>query len=102
MSRQLFAWFFAKKERAFALLSTLKDLQLRRLLECKVGCGLGEDRRAAAPAATGSPTICDIRKRFAIWSLAPGSISSAVAIKHAWLTEVGGNSILNGEEMMSS
>jgi hypothetical protein len=46
--------------------------------------------------------ICDIRKRFAIWSLAPGSISSAVAIKHAWLTEVGGNSILNGEEMVSS
>jgi hypothetical protein len=33
MSGRLFAWLFAKKERALALLSTLKDLQLWSPLE---------------------------------------------------------------------
>ena len=88
MSGQLFPWFFAKKGRAFAPLSTLKDLQLRRLLECKVGWfWRGPSSRSARRRRFAD--ICDIRKRFAIWSLSLGSISSAVAIKHAWYTEVG-------------
>lgn len=102
MSGQLFAWLFAKKERAFAPTEHVKDLQLRRLLECKVERGLCEDRRAASGRRHRFIGICDIRKRFAIWSLAPVSVGSAVAIKHAWLMEVGGNSILNREEMVSS